>query len=499
MSLRPAQRAPVVWTIAGSDPSGGGGVQADLKTITALGGHGCSIVTSLTAQNTIEFLDLQPVPPAHLMAEFEALNYDLPPSAIKIGLLANREIIEFVVNSIHSLRAQHTNVSVTLDPIVAATSGRRFLNEADLNFIGDSLLPLIDILTPNLPEAERLTGFRLDSTEDIQRAGAQLLQMGAKCVIIKGGHAKTMFSQDFFCTATEKVWLSSPRLADCNVRGTGCTFASALATARAFGFSQLDAAVIAKTYLNQCLRSRRSLSQHGGAELLGGGSWPADTTDLPWLTRLAHEARRQFSDCGPERLGFYPIVNRASWLKRLLPLGVRTIQLRIKDLKGEALDNEIREAVTIANYHKCRLFINDFWQLALKHSAYGVHLGQEDLEEADLDAISRKGLRLGVSTHSYAELARARAVQPSYIALGPIFPTQIKAMRFGPQGLHTLSVWRKLVGTTPLVAIGGISFNAAKELLAYGPDSLAVVSDITQHPTPEVRALAWLSVFENTA
>jgi hydroxymethylpyrimidine kinase/phosphomethylpyrimidine kinase/thiamine-phosphate diphosphorylase len=466
-----------------------------LKTITALGGHGCGIVSSLTAQNTKEFYDLQPVPSYHLQTQLEALQHDLPPNALKIGLIADREVIRFLSKTIPTLRELYPNLSIICDPIVRASSGRIFLGEADISFVCDTLLPLVDVLTPNLPEAECLTGLKLSSPADIENAGARLLQMGAKCVVVKGGHAETTLCQDFFITATEKFWLSSPRLPNCNARGTGCTFASAIATALAFGFCHLDAAVIAKSYLNQCLRLRRPLSHLGGADLLGAGTWPAESMDLPWLSHLAHEPRRRFADCGPERLGFYPIVDRANWLKRLLPLGIRTIQLRIKDLHRDALETEIRDAISIARQYKCRLFINDHWQLALRHSAYGVHLGQEDLEEADLDVISRKGICLGISTHSYAELARANAMQPSYVALGPIYPTQIKAMRFAPQGLHTLSVWRKLLGRTPLVAIGGISLESAEELLTYRPDSLAVVSDITCHPTPEARARAWLAAF----
>ncbi|SLM61419.1 MULTISPECIES: thiamine phosphate synthase [Dickeya] len=181
------------------------------------------------------------------------------------------------------------------------------------------------------------------------------------------------------------------------------------------------------------------------------------------------------------RLGLYPVVDSVAWIERLLDAGVRTLQLRIKDQPAEQAEPDIIRAIALGRRYQARLFINDYWQLAVRHQAYGVHLGQEDLDTADLEAIHAAGLRLGVSTHDDTELARAIAIQPSYIALGHIFPTQTKAMPSAPQGLAALARQvQQLAGRIPCVAIGGISLARVPEVLASGVGSIAVVSAITQ-------------------
>lgn len=182
----------------------------------------------------------------------------------------------------------------------------------------------------------------------------------------------------------------------------------------------------------------------------------------------------------PHKLGLYPVVDSVAWIARLLEAGVTTIQLRIKDLPDEQVEADIAAAIALGKRYQARLFINDYWRLAIKHDAYGVHLGQEDLDTTDLAAIHRAGLRLGVSTHDDVELARAIAVKPSYIALGHIFPTQTKDMPSEPQGLAELQ--RHIAGLSdyPTVAIGGISIDRVPAVLACGVGSVAVVSAITQ-------------------
>lgn len=182
----------------------------------------------------------------------------------------------------------------------------------------------------------------------------------------------------------------------------------------------------------------------------------------------------------PARLGLYPVVETVAWIERLLEAGVRTLQLRIKDLAEDAVEQDIAAAVALGKRYQARLFINDYWRLAIRYQAYGVHLGQEDLDVADLDAIHRAGLRLGLSTHDDAELDRALAEQPSYIALGHVFPTQTKAMPSLPQGLEELQRHVRRLKGISTVAIGGISLARAPQVLATGVGSIAVVSAITQ-------------------
>ncbi len=223
------------------------------------------------------------------------------------------------------------------------------------------------------------------------------------------------------------------------------------------------------------------------AQQIGGGpgpvahtGWPDRLADLPVLSRtLAPPRSAVFPDCDGS-LGLYPVVDSVEWIERLLPLGIETIQLRVKDRTPDELEQQIARAVALSRQHGARLFINDYWQLAIKHGAYGVHLGQEDLDCADLDAIAGAGLRLGISNHSYHELARAHGIRPSYLALGPIFPTTTKVMKFRDQGLAQLKRWAELLKQDyTLTAIGGISLERAPAVLATGVGSCAMVSAIT--------------------
>ncbi|EOE6861673.1 thiamine phosphate synthase [Cronobacter dublinensis] len=182
----------------------------------------------------------------------------------------------------------------------------------------------------------------------------------------------------------------------------------------------------------------------------------------------------------PRRQGLYPVVDSVEWIARLLEAGVRTLQLRIKDKTDADVEADVRAAIDLGKRYHARLFINDYWRLAIKHQAYGVHLGQEDLQTADLNAIRAAGLRLGVSTHDDMEIDVALAVRPSYIALGHVFPTQTKQMPSAPQGLAQLAAHVQRLGDYPTVAIGGISLARAPAVLETGVGSIAVVSAITQ-------------------
>lgn len=191
---------------------------------------------------------------------------------------------------------------------------------------------------------------------------------------------------------------------------------------------------------------------------------------------------------------FYPIFDSADWVERLVPLGIKLVQLRIKDGSPEHFRDHIERARKLCAAHGATLIINDHWQLAIEAGCDFVHLGQEDLDEADISAIRAAGLRLGVSTHDKEELERAQALNPDYIALGPIYPTILKKMKWHEQGLERLSKWRTRTGTVPLVAIGGMSVERAQGAFDAGADSVAAVTDITLNPDPEARVRAWLEV-----
>ena len=199
----------------------------------------------------------------------------------------------------------------------------------------------------------------------------------------------------------------------------------------------------------------------------------------------------------PDR--FYPIVDSVAWVKRLVGLGVGTIQLRAKDLDDGAALQLVTDALEVVKGTHTQLVVNDYWRAAIVAGARHLHLGQEDFAAADITEIRNAGLTLGLSTHDDAELETALAARPDYIALGPIFPTTLKAMRFAPQGIPKITEWKQRVGNIPLVAIGGIKLEQADEIFAAGADSIAVVSDITQNDDPDARVRAWLALTSPTA
>jgi thiamine-phosphate pyrophosphorylase len=199
----------------------------------------------------------------------------------------------------------------------------------------------------------------------------------------------------------------------------------------------------------------------------------------------------------PDR--FYPVVDSVAWVARLAALGVGTVQLRAKNLNDSEALQLISDALATTRGTTTKLVVNDYWRAAVVAGAKHLHLGQEDLVDADLNAIRDAGLTLGLSTHDDAELETALRAEPDYIALGPIFPTTLKSMRFAPQGIPKITEWKKRVGNIPLVAIGGIKLEQAGEIFAAGADSIAVVSDVTQNADPDARVRAWLQMFAQAA
>jgi thiamine-phosphate pyrophosphorylase len=190
---------------------------------------------------------------------------------------------------------------------------------------------------------------------------------------------------------------------------------------------------------------------------------------------------------------FYPVVPDADWVARLVSVGTRLIQLRIKDQPADEIRRQVAEAKAACAASGAQLIVNDYWQVAIDEGCDYVHLGQEDLVDADIKALRKAGLSIGVSTHDHAELDKGLAVDPDYVALGPIYPTKLKQMPWAPQGTERLSEWKRLIGKRPLVAIGGLTLERALLCLKEGADSAAVVGDIVNHADPLGQARAWIA------
>jgi thiamine-phosphate pyrophosphorylase len=191
---------------------------------------------------------------------------------------------------------------------------------------------------------------------------------------------------------------------------------------------------------------------------------------------------------------FYPVVDTLDWVSRLVRLGVGTVQIRAKDLSHEAALDLVTQGLALTRGTPTQLVVNDHWRAAIEAGARHVHLGQEDLVDADVAAIRRAGMTLGLSTHDEEELETALRQDPDYVALGPIYPTTLKVMRFGPQGVDRIGEWKRRIGTIPLVAIGGITLERGPAIYAAGADSIAVVSDVTLNTDPDARVRDWLAL-----
>jgi thiamine-phosphate pyrophosphorylase len=189
----------------------------------------------------------------------------------------------------------------------------------------------------------------------------------------------------------------------------------------------------------------------------------------------------------------YPVVESADLVRRMVAVGVRLVQLRVKDRSKEQVRRFVRDAKAVCARYNAQLVVNDYWQIAIEEGCDFVHLGQTDLDDADIPSLRRAGARLGVSTHDSAELDRALALEPDYIALGPIYPTKLKVMPWAPQGLSRITEWKRRIGTTPLVAIGGLTVERLEGVFRAGADCAAVVTDVVMHPDPEARMGEWLA------
>ncbi len=273
---------PIALTIAGSDSGGGAGIQADLKTFSALGAYGASVLTALTAQNTRGVQAIHDVPPDFVAAQMDSVFGDLRVGATKIGMLSRPETIAAVAGGLVRHGARH----VVLDPVMVATSGDRLIAEDAVAILRERLLPLCDCLTPNLPEAAILLGEPAAADEEAMAAqGRRLLALGARSVLMKGGHADGPESVDVLVERDRTTRLPARRIATRNTHGTGCTLSAALAAGLAGGMTLRQAAEAAKAYLGGALAAADTLAIGGGRGPVHHffALWPPRGPDAPPL------------------------------------------------------------------------------------------------------------------------------------------------------------------------------------------------------------------------
>ncbi|MGB0784437.1 MAG: thiamine phosphate synthase [Marinomonas sp.] len=498
MTIKP----PVIWCVGGSDSSAHAGLQADLRTGQDLGCHVQTIVTCITAQNSKEVQSVEAVSLAMFNRQWQTLLDDVPPEAIKVSLLPTIELVKACAHWLRKMKADFPQVSIVFDPVMAASSelGNRLQSTSVGVCLLQNLLAHVDVITPNLMEFETLTGVSGEqSIEEIHRQLATYFALSPSRWLLKGGHGVSDQSTDWLLDVNSMVGFVSPRLSVSNTRGTGCTLSTALVSFMAHGYDLLDAMTMAKAYITGALKTGVQIGK--GAGPLGRPDWPLQIDNLPEIVSPNMNAQTStnlpFAKMDLNKMGLYPVVDSVEWLALVLKQGVKIAQLRIKDPHDVDLESHIQQAIALGIEHDAQVFINDYWQLAIECGAYGVHLGQEDLDVADLVQIQAAGLRLGISTHGYYEIARAQSIQPSYIALGHIFPTQTKDMPSQPQGLTRLAHYATLLkGVVPTVAIGGISAERLTAVAKTGVDSVALVTAITRAENPESATRSLKASFE---
>lgn len=472
-----------VWSLAGHDPFAGAGIQADLRVATALSVKLRTVITSFTAQNDRSIFAAEATSTHWLDEQWRALAAMEKPSAYKVGLILDAATVRWLADHLEA------DVPLILDPVLASSSGHSFVAPDLLESLREYLFQSIDLLTPNRPEAERISGITIQTLDDVKLAAKIIRSQGVKAVLIKGGHSEGATVLDYFDDGVKPFILSAKRQ-EGSFRGTGCSLSTAVACSIAEGQELRDAIVAGHSYVQAAIASS---ARAGSNHLLA-------VSGTPVLSSLRYDDETEKAAFQPLKrsLGFYPVLPDSDWIERFAESGVKTVQLRIKNQDEAALRRSIAKAKRICEANDIALFINDAWQLAIEYKVYGVHLGQEDLDRLnpdDLEKIRNSGLRLGLSTHSLEEAARAKTLKPSYIALGPVFETSCKSMRFGPQGIPRVGEWVRRLAGVAVVAIGGLKLEHAAAVRAEGADSIAVITDLIKASDPEHQMNEWLKAF----
>ena len=466
LSRKDSLMTPIIWSIAGTDSGGGAGLAADQRAADACGVHLCTAVAAVTAQNTTAVSQVQAMAPELLDAQLAALASDLPPRVIKTGLLGSAANAKVVAQWVDRLR-QRGPVELVVDPVLRASTGAPFADGELLKAYRELLIPRASVVTPNQPEARVLLGD--PATRDVPAMAHALCAMGAGAVCITGGDHSDTMAHDWLHTPCAQGWLSLPRVDTPHHHGTGCTFATSLASALARGFVSADAIVLAKMATTHALGHARDIGQGAGPVIACRG-FERQPGLLPCLS-LDHHPPDHWPTRSPAQApGLYAIVDSAERVEAVLRVSpnVPTIQLRMKrpahwteSQWAPYVLNHIQRSQHAANDAGAILYVNDHWSAALDAGAQALHLGQEDLlalsapDRQRLQQARDRGVRLGLSSHSLWELCRATSLAPDYIACGPVWATTTKDMPWEPQGLDNLAWWVHM-SPAPVVGIGGV-------------------------------------------
>jgi len=468
---------PVVLTIAGSDACAGAGIQADLKTIAALGGYGVSAITALTAQNTTGVQAAQLVAPDLVLAQLRSLFADLPVRAVKSGMLGGREVVLAVAAALREHRPAH----YVLDPVVCATSGDRLIDEAGLAALERELLPLATVVTPNVHEAAALTGLPVASAEQASVAARALLARGARAVVVTGGDLRDDRATDVLVTPAGEQRFDGPRLASRHTHGTGCTHSAAIATLLAQGRTLEQAVAQAKQYVTQAIAAAPGLGAgHGPTDhfffLRAPGAGFVPTAGgaarlVPRLHVITDEAQQQ-------RYSHLELAALAA------EGGAEAVQLREKRPRATRELIALAQAMrAVLSPRQVPLLVNDRLDVALGAGAEGAHVGRDDPEPALARRLLGWPALLGATANSLDEARAAARAPVDYIGVGPVYETRTKARPAPTLGLDGLAAIVAAVDK-PVIAIGGITAERVGAVLAAGAWGVAATAAVVGQADP---------------
>ncbi|MCW3061500.1 MAG: phosphomethylpyrimidine kinase [Capsulimonas sp.] len=458
-------KTPIVLTIAGSDPSGGAGIQSDLRAIESLGGHALSAITALTSQNSLGVQSVSLTSASVLASQLNVLLEDTRPDAVKIGMLGGAEQVETVAR----ILSQYDLRNVVLDPVLASTGGAPLLDEAGRTALVQMLLPLCAVVTPNLDEAQILTGIAIRATADAVRAGNALLALGVRAALITGGHFAGE-PTDILVTPHGAQILNGKRVDTPHTHGTGCLFSSALAAYLGMGLELGQAAARAKSAVVRALNNPVVIGQGRGYPSPLNIQNRDETTHAERLKKIGGVYVLTDSDLRPNR-------SPQEIVAAALQGGSRVVQLRDKHRAMPELIELARELRRMAHATNALLIVNDRVDVALASDADGVHLGPDDMSVADARRLLGPDKIVGVSVSSVEEAAPL-APHASYLGVGAIYGSTTKGDAGAPVGTQRIWEIANAFPHLPIVAIGGIDLSNIAEVARTGAHAAAVISAV---------------------
>jgi len=514
------RQRPIVLTIAGSDPSGGAGIQSDLRTFHSLGAIGTSVITALTAQNTHFVASVHPIGEEHVSKQLQILLDDIRPDAVKIGMLGSSDQAHSVAGAIQAFGLRN----IVLDSVLASTGGVPLIDDAGIHVLLTELMPLCTVVTPNIAEAERLTGLTIHGTDDMERAAKRLIELGAKAAIVKGGHLLELPTDVLVLDDGTIEHHGSARIETTHTHGTGCLYSSALAVFLAQSMTLKEAFHAAKDLMNTALENpvvigsgrgypgipqsdnwRHSLVQPHPIPSQREGAF-ANEKGLQFLTirqadKAVYKGERpspsgRMRGGGPNAgtlsvirgdaiHGIYlvtdpklrPDRSHLDITRAALEGGARIVQLRDKYASARELIETGRAMAALCRDYGALFIINDRVDIAMVCDADGVHLGPDDMHPAQAREILGPDKIIGVSVNSVEE-ATPLIPYTTYLGVGAIFGSSTKTDAGDPIGVGRISEIKAAFPSVPLVAIGGINHANIADVFAAGTDSAAVVSAI---------------------